>query len=60
MTRRKFFQKLAKAVSAVIMGTWWLARKTVPRVFVRAQRPDSYPGQLKALKNISGGVKWSG
>jgi len=63
MTRRKFIQKLLKAGSAIVIGTSWLAKKTVPRKFVRAVRLGKYPGRLFAygeLQNISKQNKWSG
>jgi hypothetical protein len=60
MTRRKFIQKLMKAGSAIVLGTCWLANKTVPRRFVRAVRLNKYPGSLKPLQDISKQSKWSG
>jgi len=60
MTRRKFFQKLIKAGSAIIVGGWWLAKKAAPRKFVRAARLKKYPGSLKPLRDIHKQSKWSG
>jgi hypothetical protein len=60
MTRRKFIQKLVKAGSAVIAGTWWLAKKTSPRKFVWAIKTKKYPGSLTSLRNICKQSKWSG
>ena len=60
MTRRKFFQKLIKAGSAIIFGGWWLAKKAAPRKFVRAIKLNKYPGSLKPLGDIHKQSKWSG
>jgi hypothetical protein len=60
MTRRKFFQKMAKAGAAIIIGGVWLTKKAVPRRFVRASAAEKYPGVLKPLQNISRQSKWSG
>lgn len=60
MTRRKFFQKMVKAGAAIIVGGTWLAKKAVPRKFVRASAITKYPGLLKPLQNISKQSKWSG
>ena len=60
MTRRKFIQKLVKAGSAVIAGTWWLTKKTSPRKFVWAIKTKKYPGSLKPLGDVSEQSKWSG
>ena len=60
MTRRKFIRKLIKAGSAIVVGTWWLARKADPRKFVRAVKLNKYPGSLKPLQNIHKQSKWSG
>jgi len=60
MTRRKFIQKVIEALSAVIIGTCWLAKKASPRRFVRALRVKKYPGSLKPLDNIEKQSKWSG
>jgi len=59
MTRRKFIGRLVKAGLLVIAGTWWLAKKAVPRKFVRA-RAGRFPGSLKPLADISKQGKWSG
>jgi len=59
MTRRKFISRLVKAGMAVIAGTWWLAKKAVPRKFVRA-KTGRFPGSLKPLADISKQGKWSG
>jgi len=60
MTRRKFFQKLIKVGSAIIVGGWWLAKKAVPRKFVWAAKLKKYPGSLKPLGDIHKQSKWSG
>jgi hypothetical protein len=60
MTRRKFIQKLIKSSSAIVFGICWLAKKTVPRKFVRAVRTKKYPGFLKPLRDIHKPGKWSG
>lgn len=60
MTRRKFVQKLIGAVAAVVVGAWWLAKKTVPRKFVRAIKVKKYPGFLRPLRDICKQGKWSG
>jgi len=60
MTRRKFIQKLLKAGSTIVISTSWLAKKTVPRKFVRAVRLGKYPGSLRPLRDISKQNKWSG
>ena len=60
MTRRKFIQKLIKAASAIIVGTWALAKKAAPRKFVWAARLKKYPGSLRPLQNIRKQSKWSG
>jgi hypothetical protein len=59
MTRRKFISRLIKAGSAVIVGTWLLAKKAVPRKFVRA-KAGRFPGSLKPLTGICKQSKWSG
>jgi len=53
MTRRKFIQKLTYASSAVIAGTYRLAKKAAPRKFVWAIKVKSYPGSLRPLRDIS-------
>ncbi len=60
MTRRIFIQKLIKAASAIIVGTWSLARKAAPRKFVRAVRLKKYPGLLRPLRDVRKQSKWSG
>ena len=60
MTRRKFIQKLIKFGAAVIAGTYWLAKKAVPRKFVWAAKLKKYPGSLKPLSDIHKQGKWSG
>ena len=60
MTRRKFVQKVIKAGSAIIVGAWWLAKKTAPRKFVWAVKRKKYPGPLKPLRNVPKQSKWSG
>jgi hypothetical protein len=60
MTRRKFVQKVIKAGSAVVLGVWWLAKKTAPRRFVWAVKTKQYPGRLRPLRNITKESKWSG
>jgi len=60
VTRRKFIHKLIKVGAAVITGTYWLAKKTVPRRFVWAAGLKKYPGSLKPLSDIQKQGKWSG
>lgn len=60
MTRRKFVQKVIKAGSAIIVGAWWLAKKTAPHKFVWAVKTKKYPGPLKPLRDIPKQSKWSG
>jgi hypothetical protein len=60
MTRRKFIQKLIKAGSAIIAGTWWLAKKAVPRKFMWAVKLNKYPGSLRPLQDVHKQGKWSG
>ena len=59
MTRRKFIDKFIKTGLAIAAGVWWRAKAT-SRKFVRALRPDRYPGPLKPLKDIDKQGKWSG
>jgi len=59
MTRRKFISRLMKTGSAVIASTWFLARKSVPRKFIRA-KVGRFPGSLKPLRGIYKQSKWSG
>ncbi len=60
MTRRKFIRKLIKTGAAVITGAWCLAKKTVPRKFIRAVKLNKYPGSLVSLRDINKENKWSG
>ncbi len=60
MTRRKFIEQLIKAVSAGLLGIVALAKKAVPRKFIRAVRLKKYPGPMATLKNINKQSKWSG
>ncbi len=60
MTRRKFIHKLIKVGAAVLAGTYWLAKKAVPRKFVWAAGLKKFPGSLKPLSNINKQGKWSG
>jgi len=60
MTRRKFIRKLIKAGSVIVVGTSCLAKKAVPRKFVRAIPFKKYPGSLRPLQDISEPSKWSG
>jgi len=48
-----------KTGSAVIASTWFLARKSVPRKFIRA-KVGRFPGSLKPLRGIYKQSKWSG
>ena len=60
MTRRKFIQRLLIAATAVAGGIGWLAKKAVPRKFVRALRVKEYPGSLRPMGDVSEQGKWSG
>ena len=60
MTRRKFICKLVGAGSTILAGGLWLAKKAVPRRFVRAVGLGKYPGSLKSLGDIDTKGKWSG
>lgn len=60
MTRRRFMRIVLNAGTAIVAGTFWLAKKTVPRKFVRAVPLKKYPGPVKSLQNISKQSKWSG
>jgi hypothetical protein len=60
MTRRKFIQKVLKTGSAVIIGISWMAKKAVPRKYIRAARIEKYPGSLKSIQDICERNKWSG
>jgi hypothetical protein len=60
MTRRKFIQRLINTGAAIVLGTWWLAKKASPRRFLRALPVKKYPGSLKSLGDVSKGGKWSG
>ncbi|MHC4646873.1 MAG: hypothetical protein ACYTBJ_15350 [Planctomycetota bacterium] len=60
MTRRKFIQRLLGACSAVVVGPGWLAKKILPRRFVRALRLKKYPGRIVPLTDISQQAKWRG
>jgi hypothetical protein len=59
MTRRGFLDKFLKLGTAVLVGTWYFAKKANPRRFVRAGRAV-YPGKIKKLPKIFGQSKWSG
>jgi hypothetical protein len=60
MTRRKFIQTVLKIGSAIIIGSWSLAKKAAPRKFVRAVQLKKYPGQLRSFGRIYKQSKWSG
>ena len=60
MTRRKFVQRVLKAGSAIVLGAWWVVKKSAPRRFVWAVKSKKYPGHLKPLRNIPKQSKWSG
>ena len=60
MTRREFLKKISGALLATAAGAGWLAKKVVPRKFVRAVRARIYPGSLRALEDIDTISKWSG
>jgi len=60
MTRRKFIQEIIKTASAIIVGTWCLAKKVAPRRFIRAVKLDKYPGSVKPLQHINEQGKWNG
>ena len=60
MTRRRFIQRLLGTAIAVAAGMGWLAKKAVPRRFVRALRVKEYPGSLRLMGDVSEQGKWSG
>lgn len=60
MTRRKFIQKIIKSAAAVAAGVLCLAKKAVPRKFMRAVKTRKFPGLIKPLRNIGRQSKWSG
>ena len=60
MTRRKFIRKSIEAVCAIGIGAGWLAKKAVPRRFIRAVGPGKFPGSLRSLGDINKQSKWSG
>jgi hypothetical protein len=60
MTRRKFIGMLISGGTAVVFGVCRLAKKVVPRKFVRAVPLDKYPGLVEPSDNINGQSKWSG
>lgn len=60
MTRRKFIHRLLKAGSLILVGAASLAKKAVPRKFVRAVRHHKYPGPLRPPHGILEQSKWSG
>jgi len=60
MTRRNFLQVFWGAVSTGLCFLWWMAKKAVPRKFIRADRYKNYPGPVEALKDIDNVGKWSG
>ena len=60
MTRRKFIRKSIEAVCAIVTGAGWLAKKAVPRRFIRAVRLGKFPGSLRSLGDINKQSKWSG
>jgi hypothetical protein len=60
MTRRKFIRKSIEAVCAIVAGAGWLAKKAVPRRFVRAIGLGKFTGSLRSLSNINTQSKWSG
>jgi hypothetical protein len=67
MTRRKLIQKLLSTAAAAAVGIvirtpygGWLAKKVLPRKFVRALRVKEYPGSLRPVGDVSEQGKWSG
>ena len=60
MTRRKFIHRLLKAGSLILLGAASLAKKAVPRKFVRALKLQKYPGPLRPPHDILEQSKWSG
>jgi len=60
MTRRKFIARLIAAGLALIAGAFRLAKKAVPRTFVRAAPLNHYPGKLTNVSDVSKQSRWSG
>jgi hypothetical protein len=48
------------AGAAIVTGTLWVAKKAVPRKFVRAVPLKKWRGPVRSLQNISKQSKWSG
>lgn len=60
MTRRKFLHKIIQTGLLGLSGLWWLAKRTVPRKFIRAIHTKSYPGSVRPLSKINKNANWSG
>ena len=60
MTRRKFIEYTLQTALAVLAGAWAFAKEVAPRLFVRADPSQKYPGKMKPLENINTQGKWSG
>ena len=60
MKRREFIHKSIKAGMALVAGTCWLAKKAVPRKFVRAVPLRKYPGTVGPLPDAFEQSRWSG
>ena len=64
MTRRKFLDSILRVGSAAVVlglsGMRWLAKKTLPKRFMRAVRMAKYPGSIVTLDKIDEQSKWSG
>jgi hypothetical protein len=64
MTRRKFLDSALRIGSAVVVlglsGVRWLAKRTLPKRFVRAVRMGKYPGSIEKLGKINEQGRWGG
>jgi len=60
MTRRKFINNLIKVAGVVAAGTWWAAKKAIPKKFIEAVPLKKYPGSLGKAAKIEKYGKWSG
>jgi hypothetical protein len=62
MRRRRFFGNLMRVSLGIAAPLLWLGQKASPRRFVRALRPNRYPGPLKSLEEskIERPARWIG